>query len=50
VIFSRSIRSHQAVARRNALTATRALRQRRAEREEVERFLADLHESRTSAR
>jgi hypothetical protein len=45
VIFSRSLRSHQAVARHNALTATRALRQRRAEREEVERFLADLHDT-----
>lgn len=48
VIWSRSLRSQQAVARRNALTATRALRARRAEREDVERFLADLHQTRRS--
>jgi hypothetical protein len=50
VIWSRSFRSSQAVARRNALTAARVLGQRRAEREDVERFLAELHESRSSAR
>ncbi|HEV7875249.1 MAG TPA: hypothetical protein VGP00_01135 [Nocardioides sp.] len=48
VIWSRSLRSHHAIARHNALVAARVLGQRRAEREEVERFLADLHESDTS--
>lgn len=41
VDWSRTLRSHQDVARANALAAARALAERRREREDVERYLAD---------
>jgi hypothetical protein len=50
VIWSRSLRSSHATARRNALVAARVLGQRRAEREEVERFLLEMQRSQTSGR
>jgi hypothetical protein len=40
VIWSRRLISSQAVARHNALAAARVLAERRAEREEAERYLA----------
>ena len=40
VIWSRTLRSHNAVARHNALAAARVLHERRLEREDVERYLA----------
>lgn len=53
VIWSRNLRAHNAVARSNALTALRVVHERRREREEVERFLAerdwDHSESRMSS-
>jgi hypothetical protein len=41
VIWARALRSHQDVARQNALTAARVLAERRREREDVERYLED---------
>lgn len=41
LVWSRALRSHTAVARENARQAARVLRERRAEREEVERFLLE---------
>ncbi len=40
VIWRRNLRSHNAVARANALGALRVLQERRHEQEETERFLA----------
>jgi hypothetical protein len=39
VIWKRALRSSQAVARRNALEASRVLAERRRQREEVEQLL-----------
>lgn len=40
-IWSRSLKAHNAIARQNAVAAARVLAERRAEREGVERYLAD---------
>jgi hypothetical protein len=41
IVWSRTLRAHTAVARENARHAARVLSERRAEREEVERFLLE---------
>ena len=49
VIWSRSLRS-SAASRRNAIVAAGVLRERRAERHEVERMLADMQQYEGSGR
>lgn len=41
VIWSRTLKSHQAVARHNALAAARVLAERRHEREDAERYIEE---------
>lgn len=49
MIWSRSLRS-SAASRRNAIVAAGVLRERRAERHEVERMLADMQQYEGSGR
>ena len=50
VIWTRNLRSHNAVAQSNALAAWRVLQERRLEAEDAERFLASRqHDERRRA-
>lgn len=49
-VWPRPLQSHLAVSRGNALAASRRLAERRAEREEVERFLAEAYDTAPSPR